>query len=82
MKTIKENQNLSCEQKIAILKNAKGGELIPNWSPFCLNCASNTRMLRQSYGFQCKSCRNMIGWDLTRLVESPTNEVERISKKI
>ncbi len=73
MKTIAENEALSKDEKINQLKEAKGGTWYDNWKPFCLTCSAIIRMNEKSYGFQCQNCKNMIGFDLTRLKESPLN---------
>lgn len=35
---------------------------------------ANGRMISTDYGFKCPSCGNMIGFNLTRLKESPLNK--------
>lgn len=37
-------------------------------------CSYNGRMISTDYGFRCPSCGNMIGFNLTRLQESPLNK--------
>lgn len=75
METIKENENLSEEEKLDRLKNAKCGDLFDGWTPYCMMCDSSPRMISMNYGFVCTDCGNMIGFNLTRLVESPLNNV-------
>lgn len=73
METVQENLNLSPEEKIARLKTAKLGTWYNNWKPYCMSCSFNGRMNSTDYGFCCPSCGNMIGFNLTRLQESPLN---------
>ena len=83
LKTINEMETLTEEQKLEMLKEAKGGTWYDGWQPYCLCCSTSGRMTRMPYGFKCegsgdwfgrKGCGNMIGFDLTRLVESPLNK--------
>ena len=66
-------ERLSSEQKLETLKLAKGGTWYDGWKPYCLMCSYGGRMDERKFGFQCPKCKNMIGWDLTRLKESPLN---------
>lgn len=80
MKTQAYNESLSETQRLEILKVAKGGIWYEGWAPYCTQhvtkCNSRLmRMERTSYGFRCRFCGNMIGWDLERLVESPLNKI-------
>lgn len=75
METINENINLSKEEKLVRLKKAKGGTWYDDWKPYCMNCSYGGRMVQTDYGFRCPKCTNMIGWDLTRLLESPLNKL-------
>lgn len=73
LQTIKENVALTKSERLEILKNAKGGTWSDDWKPYCLMCKSMKRMYQMDYGFRCCECGNMIGWNLVRLQESPTN---------
>ncbi len=73
MKTVKYMESLSDDKKMEMLKEAKFGTWYDGWKPYCLKCSFNGRMDNRLYGFQCCSCKNMIGFDLTRLQESPFN---------
>lgn len=73
METVQENINLSDEEKLKRLKKAKGGTWYDGWQPYCCMCHYNGRMTPMSYGFCCPCCGNMIGFNLTRLKESPLN---------
>ena len=73
MKTIEENETLGPQERLEILMDAKGGTWYNGWKPFCLNCSCSQRMEQTSFGFKCPKCKNLIGWDLTRLQESPLN---------
>ena len=76
MQTKQYNTNLSEEEKLSLLKEAKGGTWYDGWRPYCCvpHCNSRlNRMLQESYGFKCQSCGNLIGWNLERLKESPLN---------
>lgn len=82
MRTIAEMEALTEEQKLKTLKEAKGFSWYDGWRPYCLMCATCGRMTPMSYGFKCEGkgdmfqrpgCGNMIGFDLTRLQESPLN---------
>lgn len=74
METIKENENLSEEEKLNRLKKAKIGEVYDGWTPYCIMCNRSPRMISMSYGFVCPDCGYMIGFNLTRLQESPLNK--------
>lgn len=83
MKTIAENEALSPEEKVAQLKVAKGGTWYDGWRPYCMAFPSSKqctspRMKQEKYGFRCPDCGNMIGWDCTRLEESPLNNPEYV----
>lgn len=66
---------LSESQVFEILKGAKGGSWYDdNWKPYCLMCSTIERMGKRDYGFECMCCKNMIGFDLKRLIESPLNK--------
>ena len=71
--TVAESSALSDDVKLAMLKEAKGGTWYDDWQPYCGVCSTMQRMTKHNYGFECQCCKNMIGWDLTRLVESPLN---------
>ena len=47
---------------------------------FCKCCKKSTLMSREIYGYNCKSCGDMIGPDFERLVESPTNVFPELRK--
>ena len=64
------------EQQIATLKEAKGGTWHDDWAPYCMVCTSMARMGERDYGFECRCCRNQIGWDLCRLTDSPLNDAK------
>ncbi len=74
MKTIQDNINLTAEEKLCQLKEAKGCTWYDGWKPYCLMCNYSGRMDSREYGFQCPKCKNMVGFDLTRLKESPLNK--------
>ena len=71
--TIAHQSSLSKEQKSNILRQAKGGSWYDGWQPYCLACRTMTRLSDRPYGFQCTCCKNMIGFNLVRLAESPLN---------
>lgn len=73
METVGENRALSTEEKLARLQSAKGSGWYAGWKPYCLMCSTVNRMEAKDYGFQCNTCKNMIGFNLTRLQESPHN---------
>jgi hypothetical protein len=73
METIKENEILSNDEKLKRIKEAKGGTWYDGWKPYCLVCSTMSRMVEQTYGFKCNHCGNVIGFNLTRLMESPLN---------
>lgn len=75
METVQENINLSDEEKLRRLKEAKGGTWYDGWKPYCCMCSTSIRMDSQPYGFRCRMCGNMIGFNLTRLQESPLNNI-------
>lgn len=77
METVEYNRNLPEEEKLRLLKEAKGGTWYDGWVPYCVRegCGVSPRMVKKDYGFECPSCKNMIGWNLQRLIESPTNIV-------
>ena len=78
MKTIQDNIKLSQEERLKLLKDAKGSPWYDGWKPYCCvpNCTSRlNRMVETEYGFRCSYCGNMIGWDLGRLQESPLNKL-------
>ena len=76
LETVKENEELSAEEKMRRLKAAKAGTWYKNenWKPYCGTCSYSERMISMPYGFKCPECGNMIGWNLTRLQESPLNK--------
>ena len=74
MESVQENINLSDEEKLKRLKEANGGTWYDGWKPYCCTCSYNGRMISTDYGFKCPSCGNMIGFNLTRLKESPLNK--------
>ncbi len=71
--TVATSSALEESERLRLLKAAKGGTWYDGWQPYCGMCSTMQRMERKPYGFRCGSCRNMIAWDLTRLVESPLN---------
>lgn len=73
METLAQNRDLPLEEKQARLRAAKGGNWYEGWRPYCLNCSTIHRMEAKSFGFQCNNCKNLIGFNLTRLRESPLN---------
>lgn len=76
METKAENEALSEEERLERVKKAKGGTWYDGWKPYCLMCTTMTRMAKMNYGFRCVQCGNMIGWNLTRLAESPLNKMK------
>ncbi len=79
LKTCEFMQALSPEQQLEMTKEAKGGSWDPKWRPYCTQeqvpCSSGRlRMDRMNFGFRCRICGNIIGFDLTRLKESPLND--------
>ncbi len=81
METVEENIALSDEEKLARLKEAKGGTWYDDWKPYCVQshipCGSRlNRMVKMPYGFRCLYCGNMIGWNGHRLKESPLNNIK------
>lgn len=74
LETVKENEQLSIEEKMRRVKEAKGGTWYNNWKPYCCACSYSDKMIPMPYGFRCPECGNMIGWNLTRLQESPLNK--------
>lgn len=83
MMTIAENEAIPLDERLAILKEAKGGTWYDGWKPYCVQmttpCASRLeRMEQTSYGFRCHTCGNMIGWNLERIVESPLNKIKTL----
>lgn len=76
LETAAENEALSEIEKLKRLKEAKSGTWYDdNWRPYCLMCNTMSRMSRRKYGFRCECCGNMIGWNLTRLKDSPLNTI-------
>jgi len=73
VETVQDNIALSSEEKLLRLKEAKGGTWYDGWKPYCVMCSYNCRMDPMPCGFKCPSCGNMIGFNLTRLQESPLN---------
>lgn len=73
METIEENRNLSEDEKLHRLKIAKGGTWYDDWKPYCMVCQKSPRMIAKDFGFECPNCGNLIGFNLTRLQESPLN---------
>ncbi|EKD22601.1 MAG: hypothetical protein ACD_84C00039G0008 [uncultured bacterium] len=80
MLTVAESSALVPDVKLAMLQNAKPGTWYDDWKPYCGTCSTMQRMVKHEYGFRCAGCGNMIGWDLTRLVESPLNDKKHIVK--
>ncbi|MDP1800840.1 MAG: hypothetical protein Q8L81_05780 [Bacteroidota bacterium] len=74
MKTIEFYKNLSVTERQKMLKIASGKKLDEDWLPLCLNCTHNVRMEIEDFGFICPHCKNLIGWDLLRIKESPLNK--------
>ena len=77
METIKENLNLSENEKLERLKKAKGGTWYDGWRAYRMMCSSSDRMVSTNYGFKCLSCGNIVGFNLTRLAESPLNKITK-----
>lgn len=76
MKTRKFWELASNKEKAEALSNAKLGEVYEGWLPYCCSpvCGGTLgRMESRPYGFRCSRCQNEIGFDLTRLKESPHN---------
>jgi hypothetical protein len=71
--TVAEMIKLDADERLEMLKAAKAGIWHEGWKPYCLMCETMQRMAQRPYGFQCHYCRNMIGWNLNRLRESPLN---------
>jgi hypothetical protein len=74
MITSAESAALPEEQKWELVKSAKGGTWYDGWIPYCMLCNGLIRMPQRDYGFECPQCKNMIGWDLMRLADSPLNK--------
>jgi len=74
MRSIQYYKQLSPEEQQEMLKKAKGGSWYDGWKPYCVKCSAMKRMNSQDYGFSCCYCRNMIGFDLCRVIESPLNK--------
>jgi hypothetical protein len=74
MLSIKDNASLTDEEKLSRLKKAKSGSWYDGWQPYCMTCNTFHRMNKKEHGFECSCCGNLIGWDLTRLQESPLND--------
>lgn len=77
METVAENIALLPEEKLRRLKEAKLGDWYDGWKPYCIapGCTYSGRMISEPYGFRCPLCGNMIGFNLTRLQESPLNKI-------
>jgi predicted RNA-binding Zn-ribbon protein involved in translation (DUF1610 family) len=78
LETREENIKLSEEEKLRRLKEAKGGTWYDGWTPYCMTCNYSGRMEPKDYGFKCPYCGNEIGYNLTRLQESPLNNPEYV----
>ncbi len=76
--TSAESASIPEDVKLLMLKNAKMGSWYNNWKPYCGTCSVMSRMIQHDYGFQCNSCKNMIGWDLHRLIDSPLNKFKNL----
>lgn len=76
MRTRAENEALTAKQRLPLTQKAKGGSWYDGWVPYCGVCSTMIRMEAKSYGFKCVACQNEIGFDLTRLQESPLNSKE------
>lgn len=74
MRSVEYYRQLSKEEQHEMLKKAKGGSWYDGWKPYCGTCSTMARMIPQDYGFSCSFCRNMIGYDLYRVIESPLNK--------
>ena len=74
MRSVEYYKELTPEQQLEMLKKAKGGTWYDGWQPYCGVCSIILRMKKKDYGFQCSCCNNMIGFDLTRVIESPLNK--------
>lgn len=78
LKTCDDMRALSKETQDEMTKAACSGTWHPAWRPYCLQVqvpcdAGLLRMDRTDYGFRCRRCGNIIGFDLKRLRESPLN---------
>ena len=81
MKTVAEMRAVPESERLAIIKEAKGGSWYDdNYTPYCVHyvckCTS-PRSIKTDYGFVCPDCGNMSGWDMKRLKESPLNFIVR-----
>ncbi len=74
MRSVEYYRQLSAEEQQEMLKKAKGGSWYDGWKPYCGKCSTMSRMESKDYGFACRFCRNMIGFDLYRVLESPLNK--------
>jgi tRNA(Ile2) C34 agmatinyltransferase TiaS len=72
--TVAFNESLTEQERLRILKEAKGGSWYDGWKPYCMVCNYTGRMDSRNYGFRCPKCENMIGFNLERLKESPLNK--------
>lgn len=72
--TSEQSAQLPIETRSAMLKMAKGGTWYEGWRPYCTQCNTMARMTEHPYGFSCVFCKNKIGWNLVRLIDSPLSE--------
>lgn len=80
MKTIADNIAIPIEKRLDLIKKAKGGSWYDGWTPYCTQvnkpCPSRLRRMEPTdYGYCCKYCGDMIGFDLKRVQESPLNNI-------
>jgi len=75
MSTVEKESSRTEDEKLSLLKEAKMGTWYDGWKPYCVSdkCKRMPRMDRKAHGFTCPACGNIIGWNLCRLQESPTN---------
>lgn len=65
-----QSSNLPNDQKVAKFNKAKPSNTKSDWKPYCLRCTIIARMELKDYGFRCRNCQSMIGWDLHPLSDS------------
>ena len=78
METKEYNENLPESTKMSLLMKAKGSTWYDGWVPYCVHYVkkcSSPRMIRETYGFRCPDCGNLLGFNLERLKESPLNQI-------
>lgn len=65
-----QSSALPNDQKVAKFNKAKPSNVKADWKPYCLRCTTIARMELNDYGFRCRNCQSMIGWDLHPLSDS------------